>query len=142
MQIVDRELDPADGPFRAAPDISAFRTAWIERQLPACALGRIFRALSIPFRRNFAPLAAAGRDQRVVRGSLVNLNGSQSCDPELGALTFRWRQIAGPHVALSSLVSATTTFRAPALTTRLFFRLAVSDGRFGDSDFVIVRVRP
>src|SRR6185503_18439337 len=48
FQIFDRELD---GP--AAPEIQAFRDAWLARGLPASAFGRLFVLNGIRFRRNY-----------------------------------------------------------------------------------------
>jgi hypothetical protein len=141
FEIFDHELDPPDAPLRVAPDVTAFRTAWIQRGLPACELGRIFRGLSIPMHRNFPPIANAGSNQIVRAGTLVRLNARRSCDPELQpARGTAWRQIRGTPVTLSNPRTATPTFVAPAAPARLVFRLVVSDGTLAGADTVVVGV--
>lgn len=78
---------------------------------------------------NGRPVAEAGSDRvGVVRGSVVLLNGSASADPDGDALGYRWRQIAGPAVALSGADGARPTFLAPDSRRTLVFRLVVDDG--------------
>lgn len=93
---------------------------------------------------NNPPNANAGVDQQVNEGTTVNLNGSQSNDPDGDALSFAWAQIAGtPTVTLSGASTATPSFTAPmvAASTQLTFRLTVNDGRGGsDTDDIIVTV--
>lgn len=90
------------------------------------------------------PLADAGLDGVVVEGSVFQLDGSGSADPNNDALTFRWQQTAGPQVVLDDPSSPTPTFTAPQLTgdTRLEFELVVSDGtETSVADTVSVLVR-
>lgn len=79
---------------------------------------------------NQAPIANAGPDQAVNEGTMVNLNGSGSSDPNLDPITFLWTQTAGPAVTLSNPASVTPTFTAPQVTvnTVLTFQLVVNDG--------------
>lgn len=140
IRIFDHELDPPDAQTRIAPNVHQFRTAWIQRGLPACALGRIYERLSIPFIRNFAPIANAGPSRRVAPRGLVQLDGRASCDPELRPLTFQWTQIAGPEVTIRNARTPQASFTAPAQPARLTFRLTVSDSLFSDSDTVVVTV--
>ena len=94
---------------------------------------------------NKAPTADAGPDQLGVReGALVMLDGSGSSDPDDDALRYRWNQISGELVVLSSQNVANPTFTAPVGLTAdavLSFRLLVTDpsGRF-DSDTVTITV--
>ena len=140
FQIFDRELD---GPV--APEIQAFRAAWLARGLPASAFGRLFVLNGIRFRSNFPPLAKAGPDAVVSEGSTVTLDGRSSEDPETSVLGFGWSQTGGPPVALSNTNLSRTTFTAPAVGpagTVLTFRLAVSDVTgSGAIDTVTVTVR-
>ena len=81
---------------------------------------------------NQLPLANAGADQTVAQGSLVQIVGSASSDPEGYPLTYQWRQIGGPAVALSSANEVSPLFVAPTgLTqnTTLSFELVVNDGQ-------------
>ena len=91
--------------------------------------------------------ADAGPDQTGVReGALVTLDGSGSSDPDDDPLRYRWNQISGEPVVLSSQNIVNPTFTAPQGLTAdavLQFRLLVTDPstRF-DSDTVTVTVDP
>jgi hypothetical protein len=64
---------------------------------------------------NAPPVADAGPDQVVPRGSLVQLDGSGSADPGGGALTYQWTLItrpAGSTAALSDPTIVNPTFTA------------------------------
>ena len=80
---------------------------------------------------NRPPVPNAGPEQVVDEGVVVTLDGSGSWDRNGNALTYQWRQVLGPTVALSSLTGARPTFSAPtglAVDTVLEFELVVSDG--------------
>ena len=93
------------------------------------------------------PTADAGPDQLGVwEGALVMLDGSGSSDPDDDPLRYRWNQISGEPVVLSSQNIVNPTFTAPQGLTAdavLQFRLLVTDpsSRF-DSDTVTVTVDP
>ena len=93
------------------------------------------------------PTADAGPDQTGVwEGALVTLDGSGSSDPDDDPLRYRWNQLSGEPVVLSSRNVVNPTFTAPqGLTAEvaLQFRLLVTDpsGRF-DADTVTVTVDP
>ena len=93
------------------------------------------------------PTADAGPDQLGVwEGALVTLDGSGSSDPDDDPLRYRWNQISGEPVVLSSRDIVNPTFTAPEGLTAdavLRFRLLVTDPstRF-DSDTVTVTVDP
>ena len=97
-----------------------------------------------PVASNF-PTADAGPDQTGVReGTLVMLDGSGSSDPDDDPLRFRWNQLSGQSVVLSSQNVVNPTFTAPEGLTAdevLSFRLLVTDpsGQF-DSDTVTITV--
>ena len=78
---------------------------------------------------NSAPVADAGGDQTVSAGARVQLDGNASIDVDGDPLAYRWRQVAGPSVALQSSDSAVASFTAPTLAsdTQLRFELSVSD---------------
>ena len=77
-------------------------------------------------------------------GALVTLDGSGSSDPDDDPLRYRWNQLSGQSVVLSSRNVVNPTFTAPQGLTAdavLSFRLLVTDpsGRF-DSDTVTITV--
>ena len=94
---------------------------------------------------NNRPMADAGPDQTGVReGALVSLDGSGSSDPDDDPLRYRWNQLSGEPVVLSSQNVVNPTFTAPQGLTAdavLSFRLLVTDpeGLFA-SDTVTITV--
>lgn len=89
-------------------------------------------------------LFQAGLDRTVPAGTILNLDGSASFDPDGDPITFQWSQIAGPPVTLSAPTSATPVFIAPPVATQtgLTFQLQVSDGRLSSTDTVTITVTP
>ena len=90
------------------------------------------------------PLADAGLDQSVTAGSLVDLHGEGSSDPEGGSLSYRWQQTEGAPVSLTGGDTATPSFAAPspAADEILGFTLTVTDDEGEiDSDMVRVEIR-
>ncbi len=83
----------------------------------------------IPF-PNKQPVAEAGVARNVEAGSIVELDGTKSRDPDKDRLKYRWRQIIGPDVELSDPDAITPTFTAPDVDrpTTLVFELIVDDG--------------
>jgi len=75
---------------------------------------------------NRGPIADAGPDQSVPKGTLVALNGNVSADPDSDALTFNWTQLSGPPAALAGDDTATPNFTAAQAGTYLF-QLEVTD---------------
>lgn len=88
---------------------------------------------------NLPPTASGGPNQNVAAGTLVQLSGTGSLDPEGGPLTYQWTQSAGPMVVLANPAGATTCFTAPsvAATTVLTSQLVVSDGVFASLTNVV-----
>jgi hypothetical protein len=83
---------------------------------------------------NDAPIADAGDDQTVDKNTAVNtpitLDGSGSFDPELEALSYSWRQVAGPPLTLFDPSAEQTSFQNPNVTPNgviLDFELTVTD---------------
>ena len=89
---------------------------------------------------NQAPVADAGKDVEIGRGTAVRLDGSGSSDPDGDALTFQWRQTGGETAELRGDDTATPSFMAPAVLGALVFELEVSDGTVSDTDTVTVGV--
>jgi len=75
-----------------------------------------------------APIANAGPNQVVSRGSLVSLDGSRSFDPDGDRIiSYSWVQTSGTPVTLTGANTATPTFTAPTGATSLVFSLTVTD---------------
>jgi hypothetical protein len=93
---------------------------------------------------NDPPTADAGPDQNVEEEITVTLDGSNSSDPDDGIESYRWKQVAGPSVALSDPTSDRPTFEAPNVGpdgVSFTFELTVTDvGGLQSSDTVIVNV--
>ena len=92
---------------------------------------------------NKAPIANAGSDQNVIHDPItVNLNGSNSIDPDGDPITFSWTQIGGTIVVLNNANTTTPSFETTDVGT-LTFQLTVSDNRGkSSSDTVIITVNP
>ena len=96
---------------------------------------------------NEPPVANAGPDQTVDSGSLVNLDGGGSSDPNGDALTYSWTQTAGATVTLMGRDTANPIFVAPYLAAdeTLSFQVVVVDGELDsppDTVQVTVRAQP
>jgi hypothetical protein len=90
---------------------------------------------------NQIPVADAGDDQEVDAGALVQLDGSDSYDPDGNLpLTFQWQQTGGTSVSLSDMTSISPTFTAPTTTDMLTFTLVVTDSQGGASEPDMVQV--
>lgn len=99
-------------------------TAWV---LGMATRQYVLKTISTGAIPNRAPSAGAGVDRFVTSGQTVVLDGSAS-DPDNDPLTYAWRQVAGPDVALSGAQSPTASFTAPGGPATLTFELTVSDG--------------
>jgi hypothetical protein len=86
-------------------------------------------------RPNNPPIADAGRDRRVLIGTVVQLDGSGSRDPDGDTLSFSWEILSRPQgsaAALSDPASATPNFTAD-LEGEYRVQLTVEDGRGGSA---------
>jgi hypothetical protein len=92
---------------------------------------------------NNPPIALAGHDQLVVELGSVELDGSNSYDPDSEDLSYSWMQTAGAPVTLFATDPAKPTFTAPLvgqLGETLTFELTVSDGLDSDLDSIDVLI--
>ena len=85
-----------------------------------------------PTPAHLSPIATveAGQTLNLSGPITVNLDGSQSYDPDGSPLTYAWTQLEGPSVTLQNAASATPSFAFSGAQTpvTLRFRLVVSNG--------------
>ncbi len=90
---------------------------------------------------NAPPIANAGPDNTVLRNMVIQLDGTQSYDPDNNALTFAWSIVSQPAGSTSMLdnpASPTPTILADA-EGQYVFRLVVNDGHMdSESDTVVI----
>jgi len=85
------------------------------------------------------PVASAGADQTLLFPGTVTLDGTGSFDPDSGALTYSWVQVAGQPVTLNGANTAMPTFQADV--HQYTFRLTVTDAEgLSDTDEVTISV--
>jgi hypothetical protein len=73
--------------------------------------------------QNLAPLVFAGKDQTVVGGQLVVLDGSGSLNQFGGTLQYEWEQTSGTPVTLTGANKVLASFTAPGTTQVMTFQL-------------------
>ncbi len=91
---------------------------------------------------NKKPVAFAGGDQTVNEGTLVQLDGSLSSDPDNEPITFKW--IAPSIITLSSTTISKPTFTAPFVhrDSVIIIALVVNDGKLdSDTDKVSITIK-
>ncbi len=98
---------------------------------------------------NRAPVAEAGPDRAAVLGTPLELDGSQSRDPDGDALTFEWRLLAAPAGSaspagqLSAAPGAAKAVLTPDAAGAWMVGLVVSDGRLRSAmDVVVISAAP
>lgn len=85
------------------------------------------------------PVADAGPDQSVIRGTAVKLDGAAST----GAAAYEWTQAAGdPPVTLTGGSTATPSFTFPASASPLTFTLTVTGPGGSSTDTVVISPKP
>ena len=92
------------------------------------------------------PVANAGASKTVLAGSEVLLDGSASMDTDNGIASYRWRQLSGKPVVLSTPAGMRTGFTAPEIDSvkeDMVFELTVTDGAgLQDKGKVVITVVP
>ena len=92
-------------------------------------------------------IANAGMDRIVNEKVKVNLDGTKSSDPENQKISYKWTQISGETVTLSSTTSVTPSFTSPIVANGeikvLTFELRVYDNNGREAvDTVVITVDP
>lgn len=87
---------------------------------------------------NHAPAADAGADRTVAAGTMVQLDGTSSRDPDGDQLTYAWTQTSGPAVTVSDAAGARPTFTAPGAGQTVTWSLVVSDGALSSPPDTVV----
>ncbi len=93
---------------------------------------------------NQPPMVEAGADQIVLPMAQVSLQGDAT-DADGTIAEYRWAQVSGPPVTLSSTTTAASTFVAPATlrpVTMVFLFTAIDDEGAPASDYVSITARP
>ena len=88
---------------------------------------------------NSAPIANAGLDQQVVIGSVINLDGRLSTDPDGDPLTYAWTLLDPQDQELVDAQTDVATFE-PTSDGVWEIALTVSDGNATSTDEVVVTV--
>lgn len=78
---------------------------------------------------NQPPTANAGPDQSVAAGATCILEGTASSDSDGTIVSYSWRKVSGPTIALANANQAVASFIAPSESTiqTLVFELTVTD---------------
>lgn len=122
----------AAAPFFTAPDVGT-EGASLTFQLTVVDSGGLQDSDSCIVNvtwQNQPPVADAGPDQQVLEGTEVQLDGTNSSDPDDGIASYQWTQTDGPPVALSDATAAAPLFVSPNVDgqgTSMTFRLTVKD---------------
>jgi hypothetical protein len=91
---------------------------------------------------NRAPLADPGTERSVEIGTLVELDGTGSSDPDGDTLSFAWNFSSRPPESAVELMDAETATPSftPDVTGDYLLRLQVSDGELSDAKALLVTV--
>jgi Tol biopolymer transport system component len=88
-----------------------------------------------------APVTDAGTDHTAASGAPFPLDGRGSSDPDGDTLAFRWSQVSGPTVAITSSTAAQATAAGTPGPATLIFRLTTIDPQgLSSTDTVTVTV--
>lgn len=90
---------------------------------------------------NDSPIANAGQDRRVLVGTILNLDGSDSSDPNGDILTYQWTIVSAPLGSSATINNPTsmTPIFMPDLPGIYTIQLVVNDGELdSDPDTVVI----
>ncbi len=128
----------AVAPTFTAPSVSCvlvFRLVVSNGRTPSVA-----DSVSITAMLPLPPLVTVGPDQSVQVNAFVTLTAAGTTDPHNLSLTYTWQRIRGTAVTLSNAAAISPTFTAPSNSSRLMFRLAVSNGQTSTTAVVGINV--
>lgn len=96
---------------------------------------------------NDPPTASAGLDDTIVLGETVQLDGSDSTDPDKDTLSYAWTLIqvpSGSLVSSSSILNSglQSALFVPDVVGTYIVQLTVSDALFSDADITAITVNP
>ena len=118
-------------PTFIAPDIDSSMTLTFQLTVTDSENAKKTDSCIVNVSNNLPPVADAGPDQTVEKGTTVKLDASNSYDPDEGdsIVSYLWAQTDGPSVTLSSATIVMPTFIAPDVdrSTALIFQLTVTD---------------
>jgi large repetitive protein len=120
-----------NGPTFIAPTVDAetemtFEAKAFDGRAESLPVIQVVRVINV----NQRPVAVLAPTATVRSTEMLHLEGNGN-DPDGDAITFQWRQVAGPEVNLINADQQTVSFTAPPLYTRerVTLELVVSDGR-------------
>jgi YD repeat-containing protein len=130
--------DPAAGSTSfVAPEVSGEQAVVLQFAATDDRGGVATALLTVTIDANRPPRADAGADREVLAGSPVQLDGSNSSDPE-GELSFQW---AGDYLREATVASPVADLPDPGYDYSKTYTLTVTDsGGLTDSDTVTLQV--
>jgi PGF-pre-PGF domain-containing protein len=101
-------------------------------------------SVTISVENQNAPIAQTGSDRLITGGQTIELDATESSDPNGDSLTYSWTQVEGPNATLEDTQTATPELAAPTVTANrtLTYRVQVSDGTDTDIAYTNVTVTP
>lgn len=141
--VVLKDIDGDDGDDIVAADTVRGALYWYEGKAVTALSSHLPSPTPIStLNGNQPPAASAGEDQTVQPDALVMLDGRKSLDPDNDALTYEWRQLAGPTTELLSGNTAEPSFIANSADEAYVFMLTVKDSHGASAvDTVTVATR-
>lgn len=120
--------EPAVKNFDFVPDVEgnySFSLVASDNNTQSSPASQAF-SIEVP---NQPPTANAGPDQSVAAGATCILEGSSSSDSDGAIVSYSWRKVSGPTIALANANQAVASFIAPSESTiqTLVFELTVTD---------------
>lgn len=133
-----------ENPTVTAPEVAADTTLTFQLVVSDGLVSSAADTVDVLVRHvNKAPVADAGDDDHAAGGAVVELDGSDSSDPDDDELTYEWTQVDGPTVDLDDNTLVNPAFTAPVGSTSstIVFELVVSDDdSASEADRVVIEI--